>query len=255
MLVPCLVRGSLGDGQVPRLGHRLARRLPGHGRRPGAAEHGAGHRIRLEDVLHRGRQGARRRSRAGRAGVHRRAASSRGAARRWCGSRTARRGCRRDDQASAGRGVGLFEYLVARGDRWRANPVPRGLSTRSAEPRRVRGVPLVRGAAHVAADASSRTRSTRCWRRCARIGIGRWCRRCCWAGCAAARCSGCGCATCGWARGGCSSPRARAAISGWCRSRRGSSPPWPPIWTRNGPRTSSTDRVFVVLKGPSRGGR
>jgi integrase/recombinase XerD len=42
---------------------------------------------------------------------------------------------------------------------------------------------------------------------CARIGIGRWWRRWCWAGCAAARCSGCGWRICGSPSGGCSSPR------------------------------------------------
>ena len=52
---------------------------------------------------------------------------------------------------------------------------------------------------------------------------------------------------------GCSSPRARAAISGSCRSRRGSSPPW----RLPGPgtaRESSTDqRCSSRCKGPRRG--
>ena len=53
--------------------------------------------------------------------------------------------------------------------------------------------------------------------------------------------------------GGCSSPRARAAINGWSRSRRGSSPASPATWMSNVPPTATTDRVFVVLKGARRG--
>ena len=50
----------------------------------------------------------------------------------------------------------------------------------------------------------------------------------------------------------CSSPKARAAITGWCRWRTGSSPPSATTSTTNA-RTASTDRLFVVLKGPRRG--
>ena len=60
-------------------------------------------------------------------------------------------------------------------------------------------------------------------------------------------------AMCGSRSGGCSSPRARAATSGWCRSRTGSSSRSATTCTTNGPRTARTDRVFVVLKGPRRG--
>ena len=55
------------------------------------------------------------------------------------------------------------------------------------------------------------------------------------------------------ASGGCSSPRARAAGSGSCRSRPGSSPPWADYLDTSGQRTCGTERVFVVLKGPRRG--
>ena len=98
-----------------------------------------------------------------------------------------------------------------------------------------------------------RPRSTRCWRRCARTGTGRWSRRWCWAGCAAARCSGCGWTICRSPSGGCSSPRARAGISGWSRSRAGSSPRSAAYLDTERPADADTDRVFVVLKGRSRG--
>ena len=109
-----------------------------------------------------------------------------------------------------------------------------------ASPRRParRGVPLIRTPRtlpRVLAPARGRRAA---WRRCARTATGPWSRRCCWVGCDAARCSGCGSTMSTPVSGGCSSPRARAAGSGSCRSRRGSSPRSAPTWTRSGRATS-----------------
>ncbi len=90
---------------------------------------------------------------------------------------------------------GFYAYLVARGDTSvTANPVPRGLQTRRAggRPARCRWSACPRHCRR----SSPPARSRRCSPRCARGGIGRWCWRCCSAGCAAAKCSGCACATC-----------------------------------------------------------
>jgi hypothetical protein len=88
--------------------------------------------------------------------------------------------------------AGLFEFLLARGDAGvMSNPVPRGLASRRpgvaagvvcgwcAHRRRCRG-------------SSRRRRLVRCLTRCGPGGTGRWCWRCCSAGCAVARCSACG---------------------------------------------------------------
>ena len=154
------------------------------------AEHGAGGRVRLEGVLHRGGQGA--------------------------GARCARRMCWRSSPPSApavtGRcrrvdgeaGVsartmrrrlssvsGLFGYLRARGEVAAQPGAARPADPAGSAARRGRAC---RWSARRARCRGScrRPRSTRCWRRCARGGTGRWSRRCCSVGCAAARCSGCG---------------------------------------------------------------
>ena len=54
-----------------------------------------------------------------------------------------------------------------------------------------------------------------------------------------------------WPSGRCSSPRARAATSGWCRSRTRSSPRSATTCVDERPADCPTDRVFVTLKGPS----
>ena len=189
--------------------------------------------------------------RGGRARVHHRPAHRpRPAAAAAAGRRRSRRGvgaarcARRLSSVS-----GLFAFLQARGD-VAANPVPRGLPTRRERQRPGQGVPLVRRTADAAADPDPGRGRRADRRRCAPTGTGRWSRRWCSAGCAAARSSGCGWRICGSPSGGCSSPRARAATSGWCRSRRGSSPRSRPTSTPNGPPDAGTDRVFVVLKGP-----
>ena len=59
--------------------------------------------------------------------------------------------------------------------------------------------------------------------------------------------------TCVGVSAGCSSPTARAAINGWCRSRtRFFTSPRAYLDTER-PADAATDRVFVVLKGPNRG--
>ena len=112
---------------------------------------------------------------------------------------------------------GFYAYLVARVTRrWRRTRCRAGC-------RRAGGRPASRtfrwcGCRARCRRSRRRPRSTRWSPRCAPSGTGRWCWRCCWAGCAAARCSVCAWATSGSRTGRCSSPRARAAISGWCRS-------------------------------------
>ena len=140
---------------------------------------------------------------------------------RWCGWRTARPGCRRARSRRRLSSVsGLFAYLVARGDGGvRANPVPRGLATRRAGTGSAGGGPAGADPAHAAADPRPGRGRRADGGAAHRTGTGRWCRRCCSAGCAAARCSGCGWTMSRPASGGCSSPRARAATSGSCRSR------------------------------------
>ena len=98
-----------------------------------------------------------------------------------------------------------------------------------------------------------RARSTRCSAALRTAGIGRWCWRCCSAGCAAAKCSGCASPTSGSLTGRCSSLTARAAINGWCRSPTRSSPPLGDYLRDERPAGIDTDRVFVVLKRPRRG--
>ena len=147
----------------------------------------------------------------------------------------------------------LYGYLVVRGDVGvTANPVPHGLPTRQHRHRGPKVVPLVRGCG-VCPASWSRPRPTGWWGHCARNGTGRSCRRCCWPGCGVARCWGWVSRTCAWASGVSSSPTARAATSGWCRSRRRSSPPSPPTSQRTSSRRHH-DRLFVALKGPTRGG-
>ncbi|MDQ1423659.1 MAG: integrase/recombinase XerD, partial [Acidimicrobiaceae bacterium] len=119
---------------------------------------------------------------------------------------------------------GLFSYLVLCGE-ITANPVPRGLSTRR---RGGRGVALVRAPRTLPkiltpVEVDALLGELRHWR------DRPWSRRCCWAVCAAAKCWVCGSRICGRARDECSSPTARAGISGWCRSRHGSSGRWRPM--------------------------
>jgi DNA ligase 1 len=85
-------------------------------------------------------------------------------------------------------------------------------------------------ARHGPCNACSRPRrSTRCSVRCGHDGIGRWCSRCCWAGCVVARCSACRCVRSASASGGFTSRAGRAVASGSCRSRAGSSLRWASI--------------------------
>ena len=90
---------------------------------------------------------------------------------------------------------GLFAFLQARGD-VAANPVPRGLPTRRERQRPRQGVPLVR-TPRTLPRILTPGQVDALLARCARIGTGRWSRRWCSAGCAAARCSGCGWRICG----------------------------------------------------------
>jgi len=133
---------------------------------------------------------------------------------------------------------GLFAYLHARGD-VAANPVPRGLLTRRERQRPRQGVPLVRSS-RTLPRIFTRARWMHCWRRCVGSGTGRWC----WVGCAAARSSDCAWKICTSGNGGCSSARARAGISGSCRSRDGFSPLSVTTWT-------SSDRLGSPLTGCS----
>jgi len=230
--MPCLVRTSLGDGRVPRLGHPqlddyldmvAARARPNTvlatafdlkvffsvvGKEP--AEVGDEDVLAFIAAQRQPRRGATVvRIEDGEAGLS---------------ARTIKRRL-----ASV---TGLFEYLIIRG-LVAKNPVPHGLSTRSpsrggrkvpldphpAHPaagdrpgrgrRPAGGVAHASGSGHRAGDAVGRAAPLR--------GVGPA------AGRRAAR-----------ARIGCSSSRARAGISGSCRSRRDSSRPWPPIWSWNG---------------------
>lgn len=104
---------------------------------------------------------------------------------------------------------GLFGYLVMI-DEIAANPVPRGLTTRRAgrrNPALVRS-PRTLPKILTVEEVDALLAALRRWR------TGRWSKRCCWAGCGAARCWGCGSRISAPARAACSSPKARAAISG-----------------------------------------
>jgi len=146
---------------------------------------------------------------------------------------------------------GFYAYLVARGDTSvETNPVPKGLSTRRRGGR-VRTVPLVRVPRTLPkilspGDVDALVGALRT------IGTGPWSSPWCSAGCDAAKCSDCDCRTSRWPSARCSSPRARAATSGWS--------PSPTLLRRAGeylvnerPKDASTNRVFVTLKGLSRG--
>ena len=122
-------------------GASAARRLPGDGRRAGAPEYGAGHGVRPEGVLHRGRQGA---GRVVAADVLSSSppSANRDVVRRWCGSRTVRRGCRRARSSDGCLGVRAVRVPArARGVTTRTRcrkgcrPAPSGTA---------RGVPLIR---------------------------------------------------------------------------------------------------------------
>ena len=205
--------------------------------RPGPPEHRAGDGVRPEGVLLGGRQGAGRGDHGRRVRVHRRRSGRRDAA-----------GVVRLEDGEAGLSArtikrrlascrGLFAYLGPARTPACAEPGAPGAG--GAAPRRRRGCVACRWCVR-------RGRCRGCWPRDEvdallggaahppGPGDGRW--RCCSAGCAAARCSACAWRMCTPVSGGCSSPRARAGISGSCRSRRGSSPRWPPTWTGSGPR-------------------
>ena len=95
MFVPCLVGASLGDGQVPRLGHPLLDDYLGMvaaRARPNTVLATAFDLKVFFSVV--GKEPAEIGER-GRAGVHRTRNGNRDAGRRWCGSRTARRACPR----------------------------------------------------------------------------------------------------------------------------------------------------------------
>ena len=142
---------------------------------------------------------------------------------------------------------------------WRAGTPgwPQPGAARSGDPRRrgrrgVRGVPLIR-APRTLPRVLAPAEATRSWPRCAPTGTGRWSRRCCWAGCAAARCWACGWPTC--------SPGERRVF---VADGKGGHQRIVPVSARffatvaayldtRAATTSATDRVFVVLKGPRRG--
>jgi hypothetical protein len=125
---------------------------------------------------------------------------------------------------------GLCAYLVARGDTpVRASPVPRGLMTAVRAGRCGRGWRRWCGCRGPCRGSCLRRRPTGWSARCAGTGTGRWCWGCCWPGCAGVRCWGCGSATCRSPAGGWLWWRARAAITGSCRRRTGSSMNWAPI--------------------------
>ncbi len=134
---------------------------------------------------------------------------------------------------------GLYGYLVARDDVVvKANPVPRGMATRRSSTRR-RGVPLLR-APRTLPKLLEPDEVDRLLMRCGPVVTGRWSKRCCWAACAVARSSGCASRMSEPARTGCSSPRARAALSVSSRSRSASSTRWPATWPRSVPRPTPT---------------
>ena len=118
---------------------------------------------------------------------------------------------------------GFYSYVIARDDTsLRANPVPRGLSTRRRGGRVTLGA-AGPGAPHIAQDPLARR--GRCPRRCTThaSGPGHGLRHGAWAGSGAARCSVCGSLTSRWPSAPCSSPKARAATNGSSRSQTPSS--------------------------------
>ena len=141
---------------------------------------------------------------------------------------------------------GLFEFAVITGAR-SDSPVP--------SPRRSSGLRAPRGCwvtcppgtpAPVAGWCARRGRCRRVcrwsrWRRSCptwpRIGIGRWCWRCCWVGCARLRCVTFFCPMWTWVGVSCGCG-ARGAGSGWCRWTGRSSPSWPVICGRNARRAA-----------------
>jgi hypothetical protein len=125
---------------------------------------------------------------------------------------------------------GFFAFLQVRGD-VASNPVPRGLPTRRQRSRPGQGVPLTRRTRRLPriltpVEVDALTAALRTHRDRAMVGS---------VGCAAARCWVCGWRTCGSVNVGCSSPRARAVISGWSRFRHASSSRYrPPATTAQG---------------------
>ena len=125
----------------------------------------------------------------------------------------------------------LYGYLITRDDvDVTTNPVPRGIATRKSRSRGGRGLPLVRGVRRLprVLDADEveslmgalRTERDRAMTQAMVLG-----------GSGAVRFSACVWAIFDWASAGCSSPRARAGTSDWCRSRRRSLPRWRVTWT------------------------
>ena len=149
--------------------------------------------------------------------------------------------------------AGLFEYLIVRGDAGvDRNPVPRGLAGRRPGQRGRGGVRLVRRPrtlprvlSPVEVDALLGALRTQRDRAIVLAMLLAGLRRC--------EVLGCGCGMSTRASSGCSSPRGRAAGSGSCRSRAGSSRRSASIWSSSVRPRWSTDACFVVLKGPRRG--
>ena len=252
MVRPCLIRSVVGaELRSIRLGHPLLDDYleflgPGRGRTPG------GRGLRPEGVLHCGRQGAAAVITADVfAFIKAQRAPRRGPG--WCGwdgeaGLSVRTVKRRLASVS-----GLFAYLVTRGDAACGQP---GAPRDGGAPGRQRLDPAGHAAGPDPADVAPRSapgrgRRADC-RWCGPTGTGRWSRRWCSAGCAAARSSGCGSGISRSASDGCSSPRARAGISGSAGLgavlRHPGRLPGP-----ERPAEPGTDRVFVVLKGSSRG--
>ena len=146
--------------------------------------------------------------------------------------------------------AGLFEYLIVRGDGGvERNPVPRGLAGRRAGQRGRGGVRLVRRPrtlprvlSPVEVDALLGALRTQRDRAIVLAML--------WAGCGVARCWACGCGISTRVSGACSSPRGRAAGSGSCRSRDGSSRRSASIWGPSA-RRGVDGRVLRGAEGPA----
>ena len=138
----------------------------------------------------------------------------------------------------------FYGYLLTRGDTPLVpNPVPRGLPARRNR-HELRGAPLVRGSG-VCRGSWIGPKQLRSRTPCAPIGTGPSSRRCCSAGCGATRRSGSVSKTCALASAASLSPKARGAISVWCRCRPPSSSPRP----RRGPfkTTKSLDSAYQTI--------
>ena len=187
--VPCVERSWSVRGELSvTVGHPLVDEYLEFCRVSLPAEHGPGDRVDLKTFF---ATVAKAPTRVTSSDVCWRSSGRRARpAGRWCGW-TGRAGCRRGRSGGECRRCRGSTPIWWRGDTSvTRNPVPWGLMTRRERSPPRQGVPLVRNVKTLP-RCSPRSRWTRCWRCCARSGTGRWSRRWCSAGCAAARCSGC----------------------------------------------------------------